>query len=130
MAEPSVPRADQDTRSDVESAPTDVREVHDDWPWKTAGINAGVIVASNTTKLRLDSRTLGRAIELDLENVFGFDETVAGARAEADEVRRLTPNIVRHVHRIPFRDKTVSERLASGLRKASLDIPDEPAADD
>ena len=83
MAEPSAPRADQDTRSVVDSVPADVREVRDDWPWKTAGFNAAVIVASNTTKLRLDSRTLGRAIELDLENVFGVDETVAGARLDA-----------------------------------------------
>ena len=82
-AEPSGPRADQDTRSVVDSAPTDVREARDDWPWKTAGINAGVIVASNTTKLRLDSRTLGRAVELDLEDVFGVDETVTGARLDA-----------------------------------------------
>ncbi len=52
----------------------------------------------------------------------------AEARAEADEVRRVLPGQARHVYRIPFRDKTVSERLATGLRKAGVDIPDAAVA--
>jgi len=83
VAEPTAPRADQETRVVVDSSPVDVREVHSDTPWKTAGINVGFIVTSNTTKLRLDSRTLGRGIELDLEDVFGFDKTTTGARLDA-----------------------------------------------
>ena len=83
MAEPSRPRAGQETTSVVDPTPAHVREAHDDWPWKTAGINAGFIVASNATKLRLDSRTLGRGVELDLEDTFGIDDTVAGGRLDA-----------------------------------------------
>ncbi len=82
VSEPSGPRVDQGTKSYVASPPVDIRDVGDDWPWKTAGINAGIILASNATKLRLDSRTLGRGVELDLEDIFGFDETTAGGRLD------------------------------------------------
>ena len=61
---------------------------------------------------------------LFLAAVHGLCGRDAEARAEADEVRRVTPDLARHVYRIPFRDKTVSERLATGLRNAGLDIPD------
>ncbi len=59
--------------------------------------------------------------------LLGYDEE---ARAEASEVLRLTPDFLKGILRTPFRDPTVLIRLLDGLRKAGLDVPDEPATAD
>ncbi len=51
------------------------------------------------------------------------------ARATAAEVLRLSPNFAQAVMRRPFKDRAVLMRIIDGLRKAGLDIPDEPAVD-
>ena len=52
------------------------------------------------------------------------------ARAEAAEVLRLTPDFVDGILRTPFRDRAVRTRVLEGLRKAGLDVPEQPAQSD
>jgi len=64
-----------------------------------------------------------------LAAIYGLLGRDAEARAEAAEVLRLSPDFgVGGIFRLPFRDKAVLARLAAGLRKAGLDIPEVPAA--
>ena len=51
-----------------------------------------------------------------------------GSGAEAAEVLRLSPDYGGGgILRLPFRDKAVLARIADGLRKAGLDIPEASA---
>ena len=55
--------------------------------------------------------------------LLGYEEE---ARAEADEVLRLSPNFLKGLMQIPFADRSVLSRTLDGLRKAGLDIPEVP----
>jgi len=48
------------------------------------------------------------------------------ARAAAAEVKRLSPNYAGGLWRTPLKDRSVLLRLMDGLRKAGLEVPDEP----
>ena len=57
----------------------------------------------------------------------GLSENVGEVKVEADEIRRLTADLEAIVHRLPFRDAALSERLVRGLRQAGFDLADPPA---
>ena len=63
-----------------------------------------------------------------LASLHGLSENDSEARAEADEIRRLTPDVATVLHHMPLRDVTVMQRLDDGLRKAGFDIADTPVA--
>ncbi len=63
-----------------------------------------------------------------LAAIYGLLGRDQEARAEAAEVLRLSPELGRGVSHLPFGDRAVVLRLIDGLRKAGLDIPDEPSA--
>jgi adenylate cyclase len=60
-----------------------------------------------------------------LASMLGLMGKDAEARGEADEVRRVTPNMQSIVFRIPFGDTEVTRRLTDGLRKAGFEFAEQ-----
>mgnify|MGYP001063175010 CR=1 FL=1 len=60
-----------------------------------------------------------------LASLYGLLGRQEDARAEANEVLRLSPNFLKGLMQIPFKDPSVLSRTLDGLRKAGLEVPDE-----
>lgn len=53
-------------------------------PWKTWEFSLGTYLMTHDASLRVDSDTLGRGTEIDLENDLGYDKTLDTFRFDAD----------------------------------------------